>query len=47
MIVRNDFNIVKSKEIRWTMEDAQKFYAEHKGTVNHISTCVEMLYISL
>lgn len=31
MIVKDGFYIVKSNEQRLTVEDAQNFYAEHKG----------------
>lgn len=31
MIVHNNFHVVRSKELRWTLADAQNFYSEHKG----------------
>ena len=32
MIIQNNFYVVKSRELRWTLADAQNFYSEHKGT---------------
>ena len=31
LIVQNNFYVVKSKELKWTVADAQSFYSEHKG----------------
>lgn len=31
IIINNDFNIVKSRVLHWTRNEAEKFYAEHEG----------------
>jgi nucleoside diphosphate kinase len=35
IIAQNNFYVVRSKELRWTVADAQNFYSEHKG-INHL-----------
>lgn len=31
MIITSNFKIVRTKRYKFTMEDAEKFYAEHRG----------------
>ena len=46
MIVNNGFFIVKSKELQCCVEDAQRFYTEHKGKIEMVGKFKVIVFAS-